>query len=65
MTRRVSEHRSHGRRYRVSEYPSGPPMVERREHDGWCVLDDREAAAVVDRLRRGEQRSARPDDQQQ
>ncbi|SFO35116.1 hypothetical protein SAMN05216207_104645 [Pseudonocardia ammonioxydans] len=56
---RVSEHLDGGRRYRVRESSDGAVTVERREHDGWQLLDDREARAVVDRL------SGRPENDQQ
>lgn len=50
---RVTEHVSHGHRYRLREHPDGTVSVERRDPDGWTWLDDREAAAVLDRLRTG------------
>lgn len=48
---RVSEHTSAGRRYRVREFTPGGVTVERAEHDGWELLDDDAAAAVLARLR--------------
>lgn len=48
---RVSEHHSAGRRYRVREFATGGVTVERAEHDGYELLDDDAAAAVLARLR--------------
>lgn len=55
---RVTEHVSSGRRYRLREFDSGSFTVERWEVDGWELLDDDQASALVDRLFSGRPDSA-------
>ncbi|GAA1083790.1 hypothetical protein [Pseudonocardia alni] len=50
----VREYRSAGHRYRLRSGADGSVTVERLAPDGWHLLDDDAAAAVVDRLHRGD-----------